>query len=200
MSISTAGAEEECRCCRASDEEEDHHVIQPLQPLAPGLTPVAAVIQRAGTEHPAHAGRIDGAGRDRHAPVRSRQQQRPEHQRHLEPQQVQPAPPRGLSVINAAPGVIERSCRRRLRRGIHSRHRQPSASSPRPARQPHRLPVPAVPVSPRTASPPATRKAARVLEHPVVTCGRVAAAEPASLLSLPWRTWPAARRLAARWA
>jgi hypothetical protein len=57
--------------------------------------------------------------------MRPRQQQRPEHQRHLEPQQVQPAPPRRLGVINAAPGVVERFCRRRLRRGIHGRHRQP---------------------------------------------------------------------------
>ena len=61
-----ARSEEESRSCRAGDEEEDHRVIQALQPPAPRGCPVTAVIQRAGKGHgeggtrgsPSHSGMV----------------------------------------------------------------------------------------------------------------------------------------------
>ena len=81
-----------------------------------GSGPVAAVVQRTGPEQGAHAGCVDSGSRDPRGSVRAGKQQRADHHRNREPDQVQPATQDQLCVLDTALGIVKRLRRPRRRR------------------------------------------------------------------------------------
>ena len=123
------------RSGRPSDQEEDHRVVQALQPPAPAVRPVTAVIQHADPEQGAHAGHVDGDGRDprRSMPPQAAACPPP---RRPKPDQVQPAEHNRLGIIDAAPGVVKRVRYPRPRRRWRGIPGRPLPPRLRPGRVP----------------------------------------------------------------
>ena len=125
--IGIGGGEQERGGPGAGDQQEDHRVVEALQPAARERTPVAAVIQRAGPEQSGHGCGVDGDRGDLPGSVGVGQQQCAGYQRSLEPHQMQPAPQRRLRVVQAAAGIKQRRPRHGADRAgeLGAGHRQP---------------------------------------------------------------------------
>jgi hypothetical protein len=110
--ILVGGGEQERGCRGAGDQQEDHRVVEALQPPARARAPAATVVQGAGPEQPADGRGVDGDRGDPCSAVGAGQQQRADHQRGLEPEQVQPAAQRRFGVVEAAAGVTGAAAQR----------------------------------------------------------------------------------------
>ena len=109
--VRAGNGEEEHRSGRPGDQQEDHHVVGPLQHAAGGRSPVPPVVEGAHAEQSAEATCVD---RDTDAVRRPRggdHEQGSRDERCLEPHQMQPAAQERLLVVDATPGVVEQ-CRR----------------------------------------------------------------------------------------